>query len=135
VCKLDLTKFDKCQTGQAYGYNNSAPCIFLKLNRIYGWIPEYYNDSTNLPDDMPKGLKEHIISLPEAHRNQVWVSCGGESPADRDILGNADDVVEYFPSRGFPSYFYPYLNTQGYLSPLVAVKFKRPPSEFTFEIH
>lgn len=80
---------------------------------------------------MPKDLKDHIKSLPAHHRDQVWVSCRGESPADRETLGDAGDYVEYFPSRGFPSYFYPYLNTKGYLSPLVAVKFLRPAREFT----
>lgn len=131
VCKLDLTKFDKCQTKEAYGYSHSSPCIFLKLNRIYGWVPEYYNDTKDLPEDMPQDLKDHIESLPESHRNQVWVSCRGENPADVETLGDPANYIEYFPSRGFPSYFYPYTNLKGYLSPLVAVKFKRPASKFT----
>lgn len=126
VCKLDLSKFGACTNENSYGYNNSAPCFFLKLNRIYNWVPDYYNDPLNLPDDMPQDLRDHIGSLPASNRNQVWVSCRGENGADREIIGD----VEYYPTRGFPSYFYPYENTKGYLSPLVSVKFTRPGREY-----
>lgn len=123
-----MTTFGKCGPSDSYGYNNSAPCIFLKLNRIYGWNPEYFNDPADLPDDMPDTLKSHIKSLPAAHRDQIWVTCYGENGADSEILGD----IEYFPTQGFPSYFYPYENTKGYLSPLVAVKFTRPKRKFSF---
>lgn len=94
----------------------------MKLNRIYGWIPQYYNDPADLPEDMPEDLKQHIESLPKKHRNQVWISCRGENGADSEIIGD----IEYYPTRGFPSFFYPYVNNPGYLSPLVAVKLVRP---------
>lgn len=122
VCKLDVTSFKECTQQFSYGYNNSAPCIFLKLNRIYGWLPEYYNDTTDLPADMPSSLRKHIEQLEPKQRNQVWVSCQGEDGGDKEILHE----IEYFPTRGFPSYFYPYLNVKNYVSPLVAVKFMRP---------
>lgn len=122
VCRLDLETFGDCSPQNSYGYNNSAPCIFLKLNRIYGWIPEYYNDSEHLPEEMPEELRTYIKQLPQESRNQVWVSCNGEDASDQQIIGD----VEYFPSWGFPSYFYPYTYVNGYVSPLVAVKFKRP---------
>lgn len=126
VCRLDISSFDQCTHEHAYGFNNSAPCFFLKLNRIYGWTPDFYNDPSDLPSEMPEDLRMHITELPESHRNQIWVSCRGEYGADKEIIGN----IEYFPTRGFPSYFYPFVNTPGYLSPLVAVKFVRPKSKF-----
>lgn len=128
VCKLDISKFDQCTKEHSFGYRNAAPCIFLKLNRIYGWEPRYFNDPDNLPDDMPNDLRDHITELQPSERNQIWVTCRGESPADRELLGE----IEYYPSRGFQSFFYPYLNTKGYLSPLVAVKFLRPASKFSW---
>lgn len=88
-------------------------------------MPEYYNDPATLPTDMPADLKEHISSLPKIERDQIWVTCQGENPADKEILGD----IEYNP-KGFPSYFYPYVNNKGYLSPLVSVKFVRPLREF-----
>lgn len=69
---------------------------------------------------MPDDLKDHIKSLDENMRDQVWVSCSGK--------GNGTNIgpIDY-KMRGFPSSFYPYLNVKGYMSPIVAVKFPRPP--------
>ena len=53
-------------------------------------------------------------------KEQVWVDCHGEYPADIEALGEP----EYFPrSRGFPGTFFPYLNNDDYVSPIVAVRF------------
>lgn len=54
--------------------------------------------------------------------NTIWVSCEGENPADLENVG----PIKYYPRRGFPGYYYPYENSEGYLSPLVAVHFERP---------
>lgn len=76
---------------------------------------------------MPEDLKTHIAELPVRSRNQIWVTCRGENGADKEILGD----IQYYPTRGFPSYFYPFLSTPGYLSPLVAVKFVRPTRKYS----
>lgn len=57
---VDVKQFGDCSPQNAYGYNNSRPCVFLKLNKIYNWMPEYYDDPTDLPEDMPAQLKAHI---------------------------------------------------------------------------
>lgn len=78
---------------------------------------------------MPLDLKEHIASLKgnnSLQLNTIWVSCEGENPADQENIG----PINYLPRRGFPGYFYPYENSEGYLSPLVAVHFVRPRSEY-----
>lgn len=59
--------------------------------------------------------------------NTVWVSCEGENAADIENIG----PVKYYPRRGFPGYYYPYENSEGYLSPLVAVHFERPVRKYT----
>lgn len=77
---------------------------------------------------MPLSLKEHIASLKANNSmqlNTVWVSCEGENPADQENIG----PINYMPRRGFPGYFYPFENSEGYLSPLVAVHFVRPRSK------
>lgn len=38
------------------------------------------------------------------------------------------DNINYYPSRGFPAYYYPYLNQKGYMSPLIAVQFEKVPA-------
>ncbi|KAL2719454.1 sodium/potassium-transporting ATPase subunit beta-2-like [Vespula squamosa] len=123
VCAVDVNNWGPCSPKQQYGFNNSAPCVFIKLNRIYGWVPEYYNDTKNLPSDMPLSLVNHIKKTNSSWLNTVWVSCKGEDPYDNETIGE----LAYYPqNHGFPGFYYPYENVQGYLSPLVAVHFLRP---------
>ncbi|XP_076656465.1 sodium/potassium-transporting ATPase subunit beta-2 [Halictus rubicundus] len=123
VCAVEVNNWGPCSPAAQYGFNNSAPCIFIKLNRIYGWEPEYYNDTKNLPKDMPESLSNHINSVNGSTLNTVWVSCKGENPHDEESIGKLD----YYPkSQGFAGYYYPYTNIPGYLSPVVAVHFLRP---------
>ncbi|XP_061402034.1 sodium/potassium-transporting ATPase subunit beta-1 [Musca vetustissima] len=123
VCTVDIEQFGSCSPSNSYGYNNSRPCVFLKLNKIYDWVPEYYDNPADLPEDMPAQLKEHIKAVPEHERQQVWVSCNGNNAKDQEDFG----TVKYYPSQGFPAYYYPYLNQKNYLSPLIAVQFEQLP--------
>lgn len=127
VCRLELSEFQNCSSERNYGFDQSRPCIFLKLNRIFNWVPEYYNDPTDLPEEMPEKLKKHIESLKPELRNQVWVSCSAEHPSDREAI--PVDNFDYFPSPGLGGEFYPYTNSPGYLSPLVAVQLTHPQGE------
>lgn len=123
---MEIKNWAPCVQENNYNYHKSAPCVFLKLNKIYDWIPHYYNESMDLPAIMPERLKDHIKKEeadPTSGRlNTVWVSCEGENPSDVENIG----PVQYYPTQGFPGYFYPYQNSEGYLSPLVAVHFERP---------
>jgi len=93
------------------------------LFQIFGWEPKFYNDTKNLPSGMPADLQEHIRQEELANRlDTVWVSCAGENPADVENMG----AIQYIPRRGFPGYYFPFKNTPGYLSPLVAVFFEKP---------
>ncbi|KAK6622954.1 hypothetical protein RUM43_008806 [Polyplax serrata] len=122
VCDVRIDDFGPCSKEKGYSYNQSSPCIFIKLNRIFNWVPEFYNETDSLPDEMDEDLKQHISETTPAERNVVWITCYGENPADRENLGG----VQYYPKRGFPGFYYPFTNTPGYLSPLVAVHFQRP---------
>ncbi|XP_063928147.1 sodium/potassium-transporting ATPase subunit beta-1-like [Zophobas morio] len=44
VCMVDLKKFGPCQAQYKYGYGSSSPCIFIKLNRIFKWVPRFYKE-------------------------------------------------------------------------------------------
>lgn len=177
VCDVNMANWGQCTKENKYGYSRSAPCIFLKLNKvrgafsilrvasksigkikltncnskcnfefrlalgcrsewkrnrhshskfvfqIFGWKPHYYNDTKNLPSSMPADLQEHIKQQEQANKLEtVWVSCAGENPADVENMG----AIQYIPHRGFPGYYFPFTNTPGYLSPLVAVFFEKP---------
>lgn len=71
VCDVDIKNWSPCTQENNYNYHRSAPCIFLKLNKIYGWIPEFYNESGKLPDKMPNELKEHIKGIEQKERPAV----------------------------------------------------------------
>ncbi|KAH9636187.1 hypothetical protein HF086_007139 [Spodoptera exigua] len=113
--------------GEASGAEYRVPCSFTTgatgEKQIFNWVPKPYNNTEDLPSNMPDDLKQHIKMVsgkPDA--NTVWVSCEGENPADVENIG----PVQYIPRRGFPAYYYPFTNKEGYLSPLVAVLFEKP---------
>lgn len=60
VCDVDIKSWAPCVQENHYNYHRSAPCIFLKLNKIFGWVPHFYNDSSRLPSNMPKDLQSFI---------------------------------------------------------------------------
>jgi len=109
---------------KGHGFDQGKPCIFLKLNRIYGLVHDYYNSTKNFPQDVadfPQDLRDKVLSLPEADRNQVWIKCRPEYPADVEGIKK----IEYFPkTQGFPAKYFPYTKQPGYMSPLVAVQFE-----------
>lgn len=129
VCDVPMTvdKWSPCLSEKGYGFELSkgGPCIVLKLNKIFGWVPDYFNSSNlhEAPEDMPTYLKTDIVKAEEINQHrQVWVTCDGENAADKENIG----PVRYIPRRGFTSSYFPYLNEDGYLSPIVAVHFESP---------
>ncbi|CAI6356128.1 unnamed protein product [Macrosiphum euphorbiae] len=131
VCDIDVKAFNSCTEENRFNFHRQGPCIFLKLNKIYGWNPIFYDNPNDLPHDMPKGLKDHIkkITNPEELRT-VWVSCEGETVSDKELIG----PMAYWPIPGFPGYFFPFENSEGYLSPLVAIHFKSPAKSIVINI-
>ncbi|XP_063699441.1 sodium/potassium-transporting ATPase subunit beta [Culicoides brevitarsis] len=128
VCNINIDKFDQCTPKHNYSYPKGKPCVFLKLNKIYNWRPTLYNNSKELPEKMPQHLKTFIESeerrggANSKNTNMVWISCEGENPADVENIGS----IQYIPRRGFPSYYFPYLNQPDYLPPLIAIYFENP---------
>jgi len=114
-----------CTKEKNYGYDIGKPCIIVKLNKIYGWVPEPYK-SSELPDDMPETLKTYINETQDLKEKEkdsmIWFSCEGENPADKEHIGH----IDYYPKPGVPSYHYPYTNQEGYHSPAVFAHFKNP---------
>lgn len=124
-CDVDVSQWSPCTKHREYNYDRHGPCIFLKLNKIFGWKPDVYNNTNDLPEKMPDHLKEYIKQTVRGEKetiNTVWVDCLGENPADTENIG----AIKYYPHRGFPGYYFPFKNTEGYLSPLVAVNFEQP---------
>jgi sodium/potassium-transporting ATPase subunit beta len=129
-CKVDLSKFGDCTEAKGFGFERGKPCIFLKLNKIYNWEPEYYTDVNDLPEKMPQSLKDHIkVNGKKYDMKVVWVSCEGENPADVDNLGQNISFKSLSGEQGFLGKYFPFKSTEGYLQPLVAVQFENVKSE------
>ncbi|XP_044750912.1 sodium/potassium-transporting ATPase subunit beta-2-like [Coccinella septempunctata] len=131
-CDVDIRAWGPCIRENYFDYHRGSPCVFLKMNMRNGWVPEYYNDPNDLPEHMPEELKNHIrFNVTRSERDNIWISCEGENPEDVEFLG----PVQYHPSiQGFPGYYFPYKKTAGYLSPLIAVHFRRPRSGVVINI-
>lgn len=71
VCEIDISSYNPCTTDNEYNYKKSAPCIFLKLNKIFNWKPDFYNDTNKLPKSMPEDLKTHILNEKNNHASRV----------------------------------------------------------------
>ena len=124
---FSLAKLGVCATAP-YGFDTGTPCVFLKLNKIYGNENEHCT-AADLEEEpcsaMPEHLKAHIKL--QKDQEQVWIDCHGEYPADRENLKD----IKYFPaSQGYHTTYFPYMgkiNENGdkldYQSPIVAVQF------------
>lgn len=57
-------KLGACKDNQ-YGFKDNKPCMFFKLNKIFNWEPEPYQQS-EIQDNamgMPEKLREKILKM------------------------------------------------------------------------
>jgi len=141
------------QSEYRWGFLDNKPCVVLKLNKMVGWKPEQFikyvdydddrkedeecklpgykrGDKTcdKIPDELMASykMKKDVNNVagagidyfdPDLH---IGVTCNGRNDADIDLVKN----VEYWPKfQGFPRNFYPFLNQEGFISPIVLVQF------------
>ena len=64
-----------CLDSRNYEYDKAKPCVILKLNKLYGWMPEAYNKTDPLPKEL-KPYEEIVRAYPE----NIFVLCEGENP-------------------------------------------------------
>lgn len=129
--KNPSAKEHKCNKEDFFGYADKSPCIFLKLNKIFDWKPEPYNDieklraevekNTTMTPTMFKVIEERAKENPK-YLNMVWVECTGVNELDKENIGSPLNV-KYTPYQGFPGFYFPYKKSPGYVSPIVAVQF------------
>ena len=121
-CRFDPSTLGDCQNfphsfEMTNGERNINPCVFLKLNKIWGWKPRPVDVDGPVFEVMTDQLREAIWTTKD--KNQVWFDCRGRFAADREALN-----ITYFPSsQGIPiDKYFPYEGGM-YEPPLVAVKF------------
>ena len=121
----NLIKDTPCSRENFFGYNTTTPCVVVKLNRIFGWLPK-------------SGAKApyNISKIENEKKYYVYVACRGESTNDKAIIG-AIDYYSTYPNQeigGIDFKYFPYRNQPGYLSPLVFVRFKALPLNQTVNV-
>jgi sodium/potassium-transporting ATPase subunit beta len=144
-CRFDINMFNErvtpCNTQRNFEYDRGHPCVLLKLNKIYDWEPIPYQNAAQVPEQF-KGTRRtdtrpvHIVRSFVRSFLALWqsdfsdyilVQCNGENDVDRDFIYE----LEYYSQLnntamgGFHRNFFPFLNQDGYRSPLVFVYFKK----------
>lgn len=120
-CIFDMSELGPCSQSP-YGYIPTdgavKPCIFLKLNKIFGFDPVPVKADeldSEAYADMSAELKEKIRAA--ADQDQVFFDCFGRFAADREAV-----TLSYFPdSQGISTKYFPYKGGN-YQSPLLAVQ-------------
>ncbi|CAC5425445.1 ATP1B [Mytilus coruscus] len=113
ACRFALQDLGKiCIKQQNFGMKDGKPCVLLKLNRVFDWHPENYQNESEVPSEIKDTYLPYYVHL----------KCFGVTPADEDNMGR----IEYYPAGGFHFKYFPFRNQQGYRSPLVFVRFASP---------
>lgn len=101
-----------CNAKSDFGYSTNKPCVLVKINKLFNWVPKPYTDIP-LPEEMPQNLKD--IYDP----SKIYISCHGKKTEDQKAMGS----VAYYPDQGIPISQFPYTNQPNYVSPHVWAHF------------
>ncbi|THD23652.1 Protein ATP1B4 [Fasciola hepatica] len=118
-CMFDSSWAYRCNINRDFGYDDGSPCIMLRLNKVYGWIPS--------------------IGETEAGAE---VCCRGATPNDDGFLGTMcyydalhhDENACQQKCGLFPHQFYPYLNQISYQPPVVFLELRQPKKNVLFRV-
>ena len=113
-----IIKDTPCAREKSFGYATGMPCVVLKLNRIFGWLPK-----SGPTADYPFSVAKTMTNSPEKF---VFVHCTGEGSNDMDNLGEIEYYSTYTSKNvgGISFKYFPFRNQPDYLSPLVFAHFK-----------
>ena len=136
--KFALSELGECNADNNYGYvvpnkmsksNTTTPCIFIKLNTIWGWVPKPYDCDKEKGEDSEgrclPDIEKHLAKQGADKNNFVYINCRGRYAADQEALAGG---LRYFPeNQGLPISYFPYVGKGAgaggnYHAPLVAVK-------------
>uniref|UniRef100_A0A0R3W550 Sodium/potassium-transporting ATPase subunit beta n=1 Tax=Taenia asiatica TaxID=60517 RepID=A0A0R3W550_TAEAS len=107
VCKFYPIVLESCVKENNYGYDRSEPCVVIKINKVYGWLPDIQNMSMS---------------------KSPLLRCFGRYQSDFEAFGS----LHYYPNVTidgivygiFDSVYFPYIIQYAYRSPVVAVQVK-----------
>ncbi|CAF4320904.1 unnamed protein product [Rotaria sp. Silwood2] len=128
----DIVTTHACSTSKNYGWSTGQPCVLIKLNKIYDWMPA----AGNIIDQMANATGQQVLPVDREEQN-IYITCEDK---DKDIkdkdgkdkIGNMTYYSILHPYGipyygGIPYYFFPYRNTQEHVEPFVLVQFTSLP--------
>ncbi|KAG4065640.1 hypothetical protein HA402_012630 [Bradysia odoriphaga] len=128
-CDYNIKDLQRCSPDNDFGFRRENPCLLFTLSQVSNWTPTVLSGSdiqnnTNSFSTVPDIVNASITLTEREDANQkyIWFTCEGDTAADKEFIG----PVSYYPRNGFPTYYFPFKNVKGYVSPIVAVHFKRP---------
>jgi sodium/potassium-transporting ATPase subunit beta len=118
-----------CTKPKSYGFNKGRPCVLIKINRVFGWIPEPYQSK----DEVPIEIRD--IWQPNM-KNFVLIKCFGQYPTDQDLIYQVDHVsiLGNKAIGGIPTFYFPFLNQPGYRQPYIWAQFVKVESDVLLNI-
>jgi len=150
ACYLDITSLNAAcsKENTNFGYENGegTPCVLIKLNKIYGWVPEPYKTEKDLELAKKRGMPAELMrnisrmineSSSNPRLDTIWVTCEGENPADRENIGPLEYYAPAFKNeqfQGIPAFYFPYMKQDRYKAPFVFVKFTKPQNNVLIQI-
>jgi sodium/potassium-transporting ATPase subunit beta len=120
VCQFNVSLLgDQCTEAHSFGYKAGKPCVLLKVNKVFGWLPEPFDNSSlaDSDDEMAQEAKKLLGDRMDS--THIGLTCEGENEGDKDNIFS----VEYYPKEGFSYNYFPYYNHPNYVQPLVFVQF------------
>ncbi|CAH8669344.1 unnamed protein product [Schistosoma margrebowiei] len=119
-CLFNLDWSYACNINNYFGYDSGSPCVIIKLNRLYGWLPDI-----------------------QSNENGIKICCKGANPNDDILLGTIclyDAYIHTEKGCGrqcafIPHQYFPYLNQESYQSPLIFLQFQNVKKNVLIQIH
>ncbi|CAH8682222.1 unnamed protein product [Schistosoma rodhaini] len=119
-CLFNLDWSYACNINNYFGFDSGSPCVIIKLNRIYGWLPDI-----------------------RSNENGIKICCKGANPNDDILLGTIclyDAYIHTEEGCGrqcafIPHQYFPYLNQESYQSPLIFLQFQNVRKNVLMQIH
>lgn len=118
-----------CTKPKSFGYNKGKPCVLVKINQIYGWMPEPYQSKEEVPIEI-RDLWQPSM------KNFVLIKCFGQYPTDQDHVYQIDhiSILGNKAIGGIPIYYYPFFNQPGYRQPYIWAQFTKIESNVLINI-
>ena len=99
-CIFDSSSFGACAKFP-YGYSKDSglnPCVIVKLNKIFGLVPQPFEANDDLPAAIPEAVRNLIKNPGEPRR--VYIECHGENAADEEAEFHRETVERTLEELG-----------------------------------